>query len=62
MDEFTKQFYQEVMGEQELGAVPVDKLPPPVVPLQVAPPQCDSKSSDQNDQFEKWNFWIFCEL
>ena len=38
MDEFTKQFYKEVMGEQELGAVPVDRLPHPVVPLQVAPP------------------------
>ena len=37
MDEFTKQFYKEVMGEQELGAVPVDRLPHPVVPLQVTP-------------------------
>ena len=36
MDDFTKQFYREVMGQQELEAVPVDKLPPPTVPLQVS--------------------------
>ena len=35
MDDFTKQFYREVMGQEDLEAVPVDKLPPPTVPLQV---------------------------
>ena len=36
---------REVMGEEHLEAVPVDKLPPPKVPLQVASHHCHSSDN-----------------
>lgn len=35
MDEFTRQFHSSVLGQATVEPVPVERLPPPVVPLQV---------------------------
>ena len=37
MDEFTKRFYQEIMGEESVEGVQVDKIPPPNLAPQVPP-------------------------
>ena len=36
MDAFTKTFYRDVMGESSVEGIVVDKLPPPVIPIQVS--------------------------
>ena len=41
----TMMLSREVMGEEHLEAVPVDKLPPPKVPLQVASQHCHSSDN-----------------
>ena len=41
----TMMLSREVMGEEHLEAVPVDKLPPPKVPLQVASHHCHSSDN-----------------
>ena len=41
----TMMLSREVMGEEHLEAVPVDKLPPPKVPLQVASHHCQSSDN-----------------
>lgn len=35
MDEFTRRFHHEVLGQEQLESIAVDKLAPPTVPLQV---------------------------
>ena len=44
-NKMTKMLSREVMGEEHLEAVPVDKLPPPKVPLQVASHHCQSSDN-----------------